>query len=260
MPITECTDTDDFLPASLRSWFKSAVGQELLEAEQRIVDRLIPKLYGAFLVQVGLEPERDMASQSPIPYQYMIYPRLQLGLPRQSIVAEADELPLEHNSVDVILLHHTLDFATNPHQVLREAARVLRPGGHLLIVAFNPLSWWGVKRFCTRRPKRRLWQEARFLSHKRLSDWIKLLELTELRTLSDYYLPPYENTRWRQRFGRLQPLGRKSLPMCGAFNVILARKDIGGMTPIQQKRVSRRFLQLPVTEPAATRGQMRDGR
>ena len=47
-----------------------------------------------------------------------------------------EELPLEHNSCDVVVLHHALDFAQSPHQVLREAARILRPGGHLILLGF----------------------------------------------------------------------------------------------------------------------------
>jgi hypothetical protein len=45
----------------------------------------------------------------------------------------------------------------------------------------------------------------------------------------------------------------------GAFNVILARKDIGGAILTTNKRVNRTFITLPVAKPA-TRGQMSETR
>lgn len=45
-------------------------------------------------------------------------------------------LPLESASSDTVVLHQVLHFAQAPDQVIGEAARVLRPGGHILIVDF----------------------------------------------------------------------------------------------------------------------------
>ncbi|HMO76241.1 MAG TPA: metalloregulator ArsR/SmtB family transcription factor [Sphingopyxis sp.] len=47
-------------------------------------------------------------------------------------------LPLESASIDSIVIHQALHFAHEPDRVIAEAARVLRGGGHLLIVDFAP--------------------------------------------------------------------------------------------------------------------------
>ena len=47
-------------------------------------------------------------------------------------------LPLDEMSVDTVVMHQVLHFAHEPGRVIAEAARVLRPGGHLLIVDFAP--------------------------------------------------------------------------------------------------------------------------
>lgn len=47
-------------------------------------------------------------------------------------------LPMPSASVDSIVMHQVLHFASSPDQVIAEAARVLRGSGHLLIADFAP--------------------------------------------------------------------------------------------------------------------------
>ena len=47
-------------------------------------------------------------------------------------------LPVERDGYDVVVIHQVLHFLEEPGRALREAARVLRPGGRLLVVDFAP--------------------------------------------------------------------------------------------------------------------------
>jgi ArsR family transcriptional regulator len=47
-------------------------------------------------------------------------------------------LPFARNSFDVVTIHQVLHYLDDPERALREAARVLRPGGRLLAVDFAP--------------------------------------------------------------------------------------------------------------------------
>jgi ubiquinone/menaquinone biosynthesis C-methylase UbiE/DNA-binding transcriptional ArsR family regulator len=47
-------------------------------------------------------------------------------------------VPVERNGYDLVVLHQVLHYLEDPGRALREAARVLRPGGRLLVVDFAP--------------------------------------------------------------------------------------------------------------------------
>ena len=49
---------------------------------------------------------------------------------------EADQIPIEDNEVDAAFAHMVLQYVPNPTDVLREMARIVRPGGVIVIVDF----------------------------------------------------------------------------------------------------------------------------
>jgi SAM-dependent methyltransferase len=49
--------------------------------------------------------------------------------------ASFDALPFPSDSIDLVVLPHSLELAHDPHQMLREVERVLRPEGRLVIAA-----------------------------------------------------------------------------------------------------------------------------
>ncbi len=52
--------------------------------------------------------------------------------------APAEKLPFADRSFDVVLSHMVLHFLANPEQAIREAGRVLRPRGRLILIDFAP--------------------------------------------------------------------------------------------------------------------------
>lgn len=70
---------------------------------------------------VGLEPDPDVARKA----------RELTGMDVRSGALEAQEFPAE--SFDVITMSHVLEHVEDPRSTLRAAARLLRPGGELLI-------------------------------------------------------------------------------------------------------------------------------
>jgi len=61
------------------------------------------------------------------------------GLPNAQVrQGDIYDLALPDNAADVVLMHQVLHFLSDPQHAVREAARVLAPGGRLLIVDFAP--------------------------------------------------------------------------------------------------------------------------
>lgn len=52
--------------------------------------------------------------------------------------ADLFHLPYDNGSIDLITVHQVLHYLDDPGRALQEAARVLRPGGRLLIIDFAP--------------------------------------------------------------------------------------------------------------------------
>ena len=229
----------------LPHWFRTPAGRYVLEWEQGQFDSAVEDVFGYNAVQVGL-PELDFLRESRIALKVRAGVDSGAGL-----VSEAERLPLASQSIDLVLLPHVLEFAEQPHQILREAERVLMPEGSIVISGFNPLSLWGAKRAFVRRRERPVPWSGKFLGLLRLKDWLSLLgfELTGGRF--GCYAPPFTQTRWLQRFAFMEKAGDRWWPICGGVYVVRAIKRTVGMRLVipnwRDKRKAREAL-APVAQ------------
>ncbi len=237
----------------IRDWFNSNLGQQVLEREQRVVDEMMGSVYGYHLLQVGLLPEHTLYEKASASHKFMMLPEQSKHCEESVLIGSAEELPLASECIDAVILHHALDFSEHPHQVLREASRVLRPGGKLLVIGFNPASLWGFYRALVKRRKPVPWG-AWFIRQRRLSDWFALLELKEEQYKGGFFRPPVASEGWMRRLRWLETLGNKYLNHNGGFYVFMATKESLSMTPINMSW--RRRLAMPlIPRPAQQAGR-----
>jgi hypothetical protein len=76
--------------------------------------------------------------------------------------------------------------------------------------------------------------------------------MTEVRAQTACHHLPLENRLWRCRLSLFERLSRRVPGCSGAVLMVLARKDVAGMTPIRPGWKRRRLLSLPVAEPKPT--------
>ncbi len=146
------------------------------------------------------------------------------------------------------MLPHVLECSTNPHQILREAERVLMPEGRVVISGFNPWSLWGAReRVPGLEP---LMPVAAHLqvSLPRLKDWFKLLSFEVDRGRFGCYAPPCVTEKWLQRWAFMDSAGDRWWPVCGAVYVVSAVKRVVGLRVIgpQWKRKTKRVRRQSV--------------
>ena len=56
-------------------------------------------------------------------------------------VANGEALPFADGSFDVVYAHGVVQYTADPHRLVREGRRVLKPGGHAIFMVYNRLSW-----------------------------------------------------------------------------------------------------------------------
>ena len=212
---------------TLNDWFATPQGQYLLAREQAFFDHSVTDIFGFNALQLGL-PEHDFLRNSRMPLH--IVAGKEAGV---QVWLEANELPFECGSLDLVLLPHVLEFNAHPHQVLREVERVLLPEGHIIISGFNPRSLWGIRRAVGSRMGYP-WC-GNFIALTRLKDWLALLGFEVVAGRFACYAPPLANPGLLKRFHFMEPAGDRWWAVCGGAYCLQAIKRVPGMRLIKPK-------------------------
>ena len=229
----------------MSDWYQTPLGERLLSAEQGMLDECLSRRFGYHLLQISCA-NIPMYRNSPVGHKFSLTHNMETQ--GHGLVARGEAIPLASDSVDVVLLHHALDFTSHQHQLLREVSRVLIAGGHIIIVGFNPLSSWGLR---TRLPgrKKHPWQ-GRLLSTLRLSDWLKLLDFQIDQVRYGAYYLPVNSPRVIRYSGIPDGFATRLNWPTGGFYLISARKQVLPLTPIQSswREFASANVGLPIAE------------
>ena len=242
-----CESTHEQISSALRAWYASKVGAFLLNDIKAQLDLLLPQIFGFYALQVGcLGCGVEMLASSRIKRRI----KLDFDPKDVNLLASPDNLPFQEDSLDLILLMHSLDFAEDPHRILREVDRTLIPEGYVLIIGFNSVSLYGVWKLFQRRKNRMPWC-GRFYTSARLKDWLSLLGFDILVSNTLGFRPPIQHIGLQQRLVFAEKTGIKFVPYLGGIHVILAQKKLATLTPLRRRWFPRRSLLAGnLTEPS----------
>jgi SAM-dependent methyltransferase len=236
----------------LGPWFETAAGRVLHQWSQQQLDAVVADLFGFHAVQLGL-PALDALRANRMPHRWLVAGPGTESEPDSHWAADADPgvsgwggpnaialwcdfdaLPFDSQSLDLVVLPHTLELARDPHLALREVERVLRPEGRLVLLGFNPASLWGLRQWLGRwRLRTGLGRGETFLphtgelfGHRRVRDWLRLLSFEVEENRWGCYGLPWQSAR---RLDWLERAGARWWPVLGAAHIVVAVKRVRGM-------------------------------
>lgn len=233
MPIDSAlTDWNSTQP-ELLEWYASFLGQSMLKEVNDHLEGMLRPVFGYQALQLGQLSDNSEGLLGGA------------GLSRRFIlggnefhksvdmVSNVLELPIATDTISLLVMPHTLEFCQNPHQVLREADRVLLRDGYLLILGFNPLSSWGIVR------NMRFWRRntpwnGQFYTQTRIDDWLSLLNFRVVGRRRFFLRPPIAQPVFLSRLSFLEKL-QPWLNIFGGAYLILARKQTRPLTPRLQR-------------------------
>jgi len=171
----------------LFAWYQTPRGKLLKQLEADYMQRSITVSCQQTILQVGgLGWENEFIDCS-LYKNFMILDAKNLGCNGAlKIQAKAYHLPLQSSSVDMVIVPHLLEFDAYRFQTIREVERVLKPEGIILILNFNPWSFWIRYQYLWDKQMADSWG-GHFISRSRMMDWLKLLNF-EVTVSSQFYL------------------------------------------------------------------------
>ncbi len=227
----------------LHDWFATPPGRYLLAWERAQLDLAVANIFGYHALQLGLA-ELDALAANRMPHRWLA---TQTPVPGAAIVTDFSALPFPAHSLDLVVLPHALELASDPHTTLREVERVLVPEGRVVICGLNRVSLWGLRQ---RRAQfyRRLgvgqlfFPQEEFIGYWRLRDWLRLLGFEVEVGRFGCYRPAFSSDEWLQRFTWMDWIGERCWPILGAVYFLVAVKRVRGMTLLSPAWTAARAL------------------
>jgi SAM-dependent methyltransferase len=218
----------------LGAWLELPAGGYIREWEQSHFNQLTADIFGFNAVQLGM-PQINALAASRMPNRWLTMsefpaePQADKPMP-VVVVHDFTELPFHSQSIDLVVLPHVLEFADEPHQILREVERVLIPEGRVIVCGFNRASLWGARQATGRvAGTYYLPRSGQFISVPRMKDWLKLLNMEVNGGHFGCYAPPFSTEKWLRRFSFMENAGQRWWPYFGAVYMIQAIKRVKGM-------------------------------
>ena len=207
---------------ALDDWLASAAGTAFRQAECQAVGTELGRLFGAHFLQVGRWGPPDAFIGMPAMARRALCD-VEAG-PDVDFVGRPERLPIPKRSIDGLLLAHTVELSRYPHEVLREAERVLKGGGRLMLLGFNPVSLFGLRRLMAggQYPP----GLAQLVTVRRLRDWLSLLGF-DVTIAGRYYAAlPVAHTLGEQL---------RRLPFTWGAYMMLAVKRVHNVRPLRSR-------------------------
>ncbi len=211
----------------LFAWYQTPRGKLLKELEIDYLRRSITVSCQQTILQLGGLGWEDEFIDCTLYKNYIVLDAKALGSnDALKIQAKAYSLPLQSDSIDMIIVPHLLEFDSFRFQTMREIERILKPEGLLVIVNFNPWSIWVRYQYLWDKKMADSWG-GHFISRSRTLDWLKLLNF-EVTVSSEFNLDTVKSKQ-----GRSATQSHCFFSTAYAIKAIKRRYNIIPLTPVK---------------------------
>lgn len=220
-------------------WYQTPMGSRMAEDLAATLGRMADDAFGYHAVTVGAVlpslPRLRIRAQTQV--ASTLEELAQTAL--MAVQADFDYLPIETESADLVIALHVLESSTEPHEIMRELDRIIRPEGRVLIVGVNPVSFWHWQTvWQTTRRKREKKPRSGYLAGKhraawRIVDWLRLLgyDVQGVEHLGG--VCPTTRPRFYDKMASVRALSGKWLWFMQGFYVIDAVRRVSTPTAIR---------------------------
>lgn len=239
--------TESMLQNSLNDFYASSLGQYAVKWEQVQFDKMVSDCFGYTAIQLGATTKHFLRDNR-IGLHIVGDPDLQaLALGRNEdfrvrIQMLFEEMPFETESLDLVVMPHTLEIVEDPHALLREVQRVLIPGGKVVLTGFNMMSLWGLRVNMQKLGAKKFLPGKQFMSVFQVRDWLHLLSFQVDRGTFGRY-GGTSGVYHRKEDSWLEKAGDRWWPQCGALYALAATKVVPG-SKFVGKAINRKFFFL----------------
>jgi len=159
---------------SFYNWIRSPRGCYLMDIQRGILSDYLSSLFGRYGAILSIAPNDNVWDFCKTNQLMHISPvQNQDVLNRTNCFLDVYNWPFQIESIDMVVLHHVLECVDFPHRLLKEACLSIRPGGKMVIIGFNPYSYWGIRRIFEGNSFIR---KAKLFPCWRVEDWLMLLD------------------------------------------------------------------------------------
>jgi ubiquinone/menaquinone biosynthesis C-methylase UbiE len=211
-------------PQAYGAWRDTTLGALTERLEQRTMLELTGPLEGAALLDAGCgdgtlvcaAAARGATVTGIDPDPAMLDAARQRakrsGLAARFVAGRVERLPFADASFDVVASMAVLCFVADPTGAIREMARVLRPGGRLVLGELGRWNGWAAWRRIRAWMGSATWRRAHFRSARHLRALMAQAGLATTTVRGAVYYPPVGGLArllapFDSRLGRLTPLG-----------------------------------------------------
>lgn len=203
-------------------WSQTNLGRYIIERESEQINEQINRVPGVNILQLGSLRGTQWLNLNRRCNSYVL-DSPDICVNDCALFGDFQSLPFKSESIDIVILRHTLEATKQPQEVLHESERILSPDGHIIISGFNPYSLFGVMRLSERYAVSDAW-EGSSISIGRVKDWFAVLGLdltVEMQVKLSHKIIKKE---YGKHFRFLGELADYSLSMNSGVYVLMARK------------------------------------